>query len=428
MGMSRMRVLHGLVPVALVAATTLTQARAAGSKVHVFDRGDSRANASTGDWSNGNFKAECDLGEEAVGLSVATSGTTTHALECGAGSGVAASARTGCHNVVFSRSDARGTTATGDWDSGYYKGECAANEYVAGVSQSTQGQMQSILCCSAPSATHASCSAAKAMGEGDARESGSTSGDWDYGYYKGECGSGRYIAGVSRAVANGRPHKILCCSGAAQPAPPAQPQGKAWDGKPLTDGAKIALQVGVHENLMSSGYGSGVTAPFGPLYVGITSFQFPRTSTGYNYLNASRATLGDAAIFTVTLVPNIAAAANCGTSNLQSLILKAPDGTYVKVTGDGGFLITGASQGDADVLQLDMSHGTSASFTRPGYTYSQRSNSYAAGQACYSTGWFWYDPSQHQGDTGVPSTLTLMMVRQGYSSQSSYASITVISP
>jgi hypothetical protein len=54
---------------------------------------------------------------------------------------------------------------------------------------------------------------ALAVGSGEAREANVPTGgiDWDYGYYKGECGSGRYIAGASRSVTDGRPHAILCC-------------------------------------------------------------------------------------------------------------------------------------------------------------------------------------------------------------------------
>src|SRR5262249_15064492 len=107
-----------------------------------------------------------------------------------------------------------GTNVDGDWDPYYYKGECAAGEYVAGISQSTSLQIQSILCCPGQ-VTHANC-AAKVFELQDGMEDHSV-GDWDPGYYKGSCGTTngfpRYVAGVSRDTSNtGYPHAILCCS------------------------------------------------------------------------------------------------------------------------------------------------------------------------------------------------------------------------
>jgi hypothetical protein len=117
-------------------------------------------------------------------------------------------AHQGCYARDFSSSDNRGTTATGDWDFGFYKGECGANEYVAGVSQRTNGAVDSILCCQG-AVSHSAC-AARRFSSSDSRED-SAAGDWDYGFYKGECGPGRYVAGVSRVTSSGRPDAILCC-------------------------------------------------------------------------------------------------------------------------------------------------------------------------------------------------------------------------
>jgi hypothetical protein len=64
-------------------------------------------------------------------------------LQC-AGGGYA----TGCHTVVFSNGDNRFRTSTGDWAPGYFKGECAANEIVKGVSKTfCGGSPHAILCC-----------------------------------------------------------------------------------------------------------------------------------------------------------------------------------------------------------------------------------------------------------------------------------------
>jgi hypothetical protein len=52
---------------------------------------------------------------------------------------------------TFDATNDRGTTASGDWDPGAYKGECALNEYVAGVSiHPTTRRPHSLLCCAAP--------------------------------------------------------------------------------------------------------------------------------------------------------------------------------------------------------------------------------------------------------------------------------------
>jgi hypothetical protein len=39
-----------------------------------------------------------------------------------------------------------------------------------------------------------------------------SSGDWDPGKYKDECGAGAYVVGVSSSPSTGTPHAILCCA------------------------------------------------------------------------------------------------------------------------------------------------------------------------------------------------------------------------
>jgi hypothetical protein len=55
---------------------------------------------------------------------------------------------------------------------------------------------------------------ARAFDGGDSREprAADTSRDWDYGAFKGECGLGQFVAGVSVDPATGRPHSLLCCN------------------------------------------------------------------------------------------------------------------------------------------------------------------------------------------------------------------------
>jgi hypothetical protein len=173
-----------------------------------FEWGDARRTTSTGDWSPGNFKSECASGETLTGLSLNPSTRNTRVALCRSGD----SARYP-HNSCYARNitgaDNRGTTATGDWSFGNIKGECRANEFVAGVSQDSSHRITAILCCPG-SVAHNSCAARVFDGQ-DARET-TASGDWDSGNWKGECGPGRYAAGLSRNPSTGRPHALLCCA------------------------------------------------------------------------------------------------------------------------------------------------------------------------------------------------------------------------
>jgi hypothetical protein len=173
----------------------------------VFDHTNGMADTRHGDWRVGSFKAECGPTGFAVGISNETNSSRSHALLCVTGA-ASSYPHNGCNVRVFDNSSNQGTSSSGDWDFGYYKGECAANEYVAGVSQHTDGKIDAILCC--PGAvSHNACSVIDA----GVTESGGWSGhDWDLGYHKGECGQGRYLAGISRHVSSGEPHALLCCS------------------------------------------------------------------------------------------------------------------------------------------------------------------------------------------------------------------------
>jgi hypothetical protein len=180
-----------------------------------------------GDWSPGNLKGECESGQPLAGIStydgqIIPSGGPTHAVYCNSDFSKDSSKfaqSSSCHLVPFDgldgvAGDNRGDSDDGwDWDPGYYKGECAANEFVAGVSQSTKGLMNGLLCCPG-SVTHGGCIT---------QFFNSTLGvDWDYGMAKAQCqSSGQYIAGVSVIPPgyndSGTPNRILCCSDSFQP-------------------------------------------------------------------------------------------------------------------------------------------------------------------------------------------------------------------
>lgn len=158
-----------------------------------FEYGDARRTISTGDWAPSSYKAECASGEPLTGLSLNPSSRNTRVALCRIGND-SRYPHNGCYARYFSTADSRGTTATGDWDPGYYKGECGLNEFVAGVAQSTAHEISAVLCCPG-NVAHTSCVARVFDGQ-DSRES-SASGDWDADNWKGECGPGRYAGGLS---------------------------------------------------------------------------------------------------------------------------------------------------------------------------------------------------------------------------------------
>lgn len=176
----------------------------------VFAAGDARRVTTTGDWAPGAYKGECGANQTAIGLSDNPATVDVRGLLCSKdGSGLAHDGTTGCHDVSFEHND---SGVLSDWDVGFYKGQCAANEFVAGVSADpTNGGVRDLLCC--PGAVTQSSCATLVNDNGDDREPGAqaATGDWDYGNTKEECGPGRYIAGVSH-YGSGQLHAILCCS------------------------------------------------------------------------------------------------------------------------------------------------------------------------------------------------------------------------
>lgn len=175
----------------------------------------------SGDWQGGYFKATCPRGnvsnqpyQAMTGLSMQPYASGyAHAALCSYNDSFTYPGGN-CRAVVFNASN-NWPLGSADWDGGYYKGQCQANEYVAGISQSTAGNgVYSILCC-AGNVAGTSC-LPQVMYNQNGFETGSiywTNGlDWDGGYWKGECAQGRYVAGVSRDPVGGFPHGILCCS------------------------------------------------------------------------------------------------------------------------------------------------------------------------------------------------------------------------
>lgn len=173
------------------------------------------------DWNYGSYKGTCLTGEPVVGVSRYVNALQSHDVECG-GARYATTASQ-CYLRSLKSNDNRGDTDNGwDWDSGNYKLECASGEYVQGVSQSTSGQLDGILCCPgqsyiggrAQALQHRNCDAQVFYNGPSPADSGP---DWDYGYYKGQCPGGQYVSGISSPAytsvgAIGAAHGLLCCS------------------------------------------------------------------------------------------------------------------------------------------------------------------------------------------------------------------------
>jgi hypothetical protein len=168
------------------------------------------------DWAPGDYKGVCPRGEPMYGVSRIPGQAWSEAVECGmSGQAAYSNPGTGCYARTVENWDDRGDTDNGwDWDPGTYKTECEADEFVAGVSQfSGDGALTSILCCPAQ-VTHNSCDA-QVFYNGDSQAS--VQPDWDVGFYKGQCPAGQYVAGISTPAYSsigipGAAHAILCCS------------------------------------------------------------------------------------------------------------------------------------------------------------------------------------------------------------------------
>ena len=112
-----------------------------------FDHGTDRRFAGP-DWSPNRFKAECAPLGAIAGLSTTPGTNEVRAALCTASDASRfGSTRSACTARSFAAGDARGTSSSGDWAPGYLKGECADGEYVAGVSQSPDRYLVSILLC-----------------------------------------------------------------------------------------------------------------------------------------------------------------------------------------------------------------------------------------------------------------------------------------
>lgn len=195
-----------------------------------FENGDTLRTTSSGEWAYAHYKSSCAPGERIMGLSKSIaqgwsrlgicykdpldSGRYHHPVpETNPPPTTPPSER--CTVRIVSSGDDRGAgqglppTTTMDWDPGNWRAECAPTEYVAGLAQTLEHSFSHVLCCPAELSPNRTCEVV-AFGSGDNRQA-TDSGEWDAQGYKGECGVGRYTAGVSRTPA-GQPNALLCCT------------------------------------------------------------------------------------------------------------------------------------------------------------------------------------------------------------------------
>jgi len=163
-------------------------------------------NLAESDWSNGDTKGDCGLGWAATGLSTAPNTGSAHGLRCKNYGVPFNGVQAGDPLTVSTSANNERSSHAGDWDAGYPAVECGTGEYLSGISQNpTTHALGKVRCARAP--TKASgCTIRSVTSE----DRGEATGDWDHGYIKGECASEQVMVGVS-VNPSGNPHRILCC-------------------------------------------------------------------------------------------------------------------------------------------------------------------------------------------------------------------------
>jgi hypothetical protein len=97
-----------------------------------------------------------------------------------------------------------------DWDPGYVKTECANAEEMSAISQDSGGVLKAIRCVSTASFRNA-CHTVQFKSTGGDNRTWSDGGDWDPTYQKNQCGDAEFVKGVS-TYNTGKIKSILCCT------------------------------------------------------------------------------------------------------------------------------------------------------------------------------------------------------------------------
>ncbi len=183
---------------------------------HQFSEQSSRGTTVSGSWSPNDLIGECSHPYAYMtGISVLTE-LRPHRALCVSPSTrveyIIGNYTNRLRKLSVAVGDQRADTGTGDWDVGYWKAECARNEVMVGISQTTDRRLSRVLC--APMNQNRSnvsrCTQITFSNLGDNRLN-TLSENWDPGYSKHECGLGQVMKGVSRHPTTGEIHKMLCC-------------------------------------------------------------------------------------------------------------------------------------------------------------------------------------------------------------------------
>lgn len=172
-----------------------------------------------GDWDFCYNKAACRIGLAVQGLSRVPGGAHRNAMCASGNPGV----YNGNHAATLrvpgdQRRATRSIGGSTDWDFGRWKLECGTNEYVAGVSQGAaacatgEGEFHGLVCATAGVSLSNTCTT-RTLNEWGGDDRGTlSSGDWDVGGVKAECGHHQYLAGVSVDTGTRKVHRFLCCN------------------------------------------------------------------------------------------------------------------------------------------------------------------------------------------------------------------------
>ncbi|MYW43565.1 cellulase family glycosylhydrolase [Streptomyces sp. SID161] len=170
------------------------------------DHGDAVASLrvrAAGDWDPGARKAACPDGTRLAGL--AHTGGRGLCTDAGAGELRGAGAR---QTVV---TDERGVPAGGDWASGYTKYQCPAGEFLIGYS--LRGERLSAALCAPARSALPGAGRTVWFDRSDSRPADAAGGDFAYGSYKGQCAADEYAAGIAfttRVGSRPGPAALLC--------------------------------------------------------------------------------------------------------------------------------------------------------------------------------------------------------------------------
>ncbi|GHA03818.1 glycoside hydrolase family 5 protein [Streptomyces echinoruber] len=154
-----------------------------------------------GDWDQGAYKAACPDGLRLIGLS--------HTTGRGLCTDVTAGDLRAAQDTQIVVTDERHVPQGGDWASGYTKLQCPSGSFLIGYSR-RGGRMSAALC--VPGRTSLGTTGRTVwFDRSDNRPA--SGGDFAYGDYKGQCADDEYAAGIAfttRVGSSGGPAALLC--------------------------------------------------------------------------------------------------------------------------------------------------------------------------------------------------------------------------